>query len=185
MVLWFINFNYLYLTFASNSNEVVQSQMGGLRMNRNRQRRIFIVLFFVLIVLLLSGFVYFFILQTPSNQAEKAVEKFYEYEQEGAFSESWEMFHPYMKERFDKGDYLQDRPHVFFHHFGVNTFTFTLEKAELVRNWQIEEEVEPIDEVYKVTVVQYYQGLYGNFEIVQDVYATSLDGKWTILWDYK
>lgn len=154
-------------------------------MNRNKHRRVLIVLFLVIIVLLFSGLVYFFVFQTPSNQAKKAVEKFYEYEQDGSFSESWEMFHPYMKERFEKGDYLQDRAHVFFQHFGVNSFTFTLKKAELVRNWQIEEDAEPIEEVYKVTVTQYYQGMYGNFEIVQDVYTTLLDGKWTVLWDYK
>jgi hypothetical protein len=90
-----------------------------------------------------------------------------------------------MKERFEKGHYLQDRPHVFLNHFGVNTFTFSVGDGELVQNWQIEEDAEPIDEVYLVPVTQYYQSKYGNFALVQDIFATNIDGEWTILWDYK
>ncbi len=129
--------------------------------------------------------VFVFIINSPSNQAEKAVKKFYTYERNGEFAESWEMFHPLMKERFEKAEYLQDRAHVFFNHFGVNTFTFSIEDTERIRNWQLEEDAEPIDKVYRVTVYQYFQGTYGNFTIVQKVYATSLDGEWTVLWDYK
>ena len=154
-------------------------------MKRNQRKPLIIFLLLLVVVLLVCYLVYTFILNTPANQAEEAVEEFYTYEQEGAFSNSWEMFHPYMKERFEKGHYLQDRAHVFLNHFGVNTFTFSIENAELIRNWQIEEDAEPIDEVYHVPVTMYYQGKYGNFAIIQDVYATNIDGGWTILWDYK
>ncbi len=113
------------------------------------------------------------------------MEEFYSYEAKGAYAESWEMFHPFMKERFEKGDYLQDRPHVFLNHFGVNTFTFQIEDAEKIEGWQIEEDSETIEVVYKVTVSQRFEGRYGNFEIVQDVFTTDIDGEWTVLWDYK
>ncbi|MFS0674033.1 hypothetical protein [Ornithinibacillus sp. 179-J 7C1 HS] len=154
-------------------------------MNRNKQKNVLKILIVVVMIGLIGGFVYVFIFNTPSNQAQQAVEEFYKYEQEGAFAESWDMFHPYMKERFEKGKYLEDRPHVFLNHFGVNTFTFTIDDTKQVRDWQMEEDAEPIDEVYKITVTQYFQGIYGNFEIVQDVYATLQDDEWTILWDYK
>ncbi len=157
----------------------------GYSMKRNNRRPMFILLLLIVFVLLVCYVIYTFILNTPSNQAENAVEEFYTYEQEGAFSDSWEMFHPYMKERFEKGYYLQDRAHVFFNHFGVNTFSFSIEDSELIRNWQIEEDAELIDEVYHVPVTQYYQGKYGNFTIAQDVYVTNIDGEWAILWDYK
>jgi hypothetical protein len=155
-----------------------------MKRRRTNYKLLFIVLLLVVIASV-SFFIYLFIRNTPVNQAEKAVENFYSYEQEGAFSDSWEMFHPFMKERFEKGQYLQDRPHVFLNHFGVNTFTFSIGDGELVQNWQIEEDAEPIDEVYLIPVTQYYQSKYGNFAIVQDIYATNIDGEWTILWDYK
>ncbi|WP_042146886.1 hypothetical protein [Paucisalibacillus sp. EB02] len=154
-------------------------------MKRKNHRPLFAVLLLLVVLLVCCYFIYTFFLNTPSNQAEDAVEEFYTYEQEGAFSNSWEMFHPYMKERFEKGYYLQDRAHVFLNHFGVNTFTFSIEHAEVIHDWQIEEDAETIDEVYHIPVTQYYQGKYGNFSIVQDVFVTNLDGEWTILWDYK
>lgn len=154
-------------------------------MKRTNRRPMLILLLLIIISLLCCYLFYTFFLNTPSNQAENAVEEFYSYEQEGAFSDSWEMFHPFMKERFEKGHYLQDRAHVFLNHFGVNTFTFSIEDAEVVHDWQIEEDAETIDEVYHIPVTQYYQGKYGNFSIVQDVYVTNLDEEWTILWDYK
>src|SRR5690606_17000067 len=154
-------------------------------MKRTNRRPMLILLLLIIISLLCCYLFYTFFLNTPSNQAENAVEEFYSYEQEGAFSDSWEMFHPFMKERFEKGHYLQDRAHVFLNHFGVNTFTFSIEDAEVVHDWQIEEDAGTIDEVYHIPVTQYYQGKYGNFSIVQDVYVTNLDEEWTILWDYK
>jgi hypothetical protein len=157
-------------------------------MNRRRgiNNKVFISLLLAIFSLCaVAILIYIFIINSPSNQAEEAVTAFYEYEKEGAISASWEMFHPLMKERFEKGEYLQDRIHVFFNHFSVNTFTYTIEDSELIRNWQIEEDAEPIDEVYRVVVSQYFEGKYGNFELVQPVYVTNLDGEWKILWDYK
>jgi hypothetical protein len=155
-------------------------------MKRNHNKKLLFSIFAIILVLcLVLYFVYFYIINSPSNQAEEAVEAFYTYEQDGAFSESWEMFHPLMKEHFEKGHYLQDRVHVFFNHFDVNTFTFTIEDSELIRNWQIEEDAEPLEEVYRVLVSQYFEGKYGNFQIIQNVYVTNLDGEWKVLWDYK
>ncbi|MFZ3577172.1 hypothetical protein [Virgibacillus sp. DJP39] len=121
----------------------------------------------------------------PEDQAKEAVNTFYTYEQDGAFSESWAMFHPLMQEKFTKGGYIQDRAHVFMNHFGVVTFTYTLGEAVKVLNWEIEDGADPIPTVYGVTVTQDYKSKYGNFSIVQDVYATVVDDKWKIIWNYK
>ncbi|MFD1848706.1 hypothetical protein [Oceanobacillus bengalensis] len=150
--------------------------------NRNSKK----LTFFLLIIILLSIIVFIFsrIIFSDKSQAERAVEKFYEYEQAGMFSESWEMFHPYMQEKFTKGDYIEDRPHVFFNHFGVSSFSFSIDDVDKVKDWFIEDVKEPIALAYEMTVYQRYKGKYGNMTIYQSVYATEVDGEWKILWDY-
>lgn len=119
------------------------------------------------------------------KKAEEAVRKFYQYEQKGNFSESWDMFHPLMQERFSKGHYIQDRAHVFLNHFGVDTFDVVLGDAEKMDRWKMTGEAEPLEDVYKVPVTMVYKGKYGNFNIQQDVFAVKEEGEWKILWDYK
>lgn len=41
-------------------------------------------------------------------EAKQTVHRFYQYESEGRFSESWELFHSLMKEKFSKGYYIQE-----------------------------------------------------------------------------
>ncbi|TFB19220.1 hypothetical protein E3U55_10910 [Filobacillus milosensis] len=122
--------------------------------------------------------------KSPEEQAAEAVHQFYTYEQDGTFSESWEMFHPLMQQKFDKGYYIQDRAHVFMNHFGVTTYSYTLSEPTKVTNWAMEDGAEPLEQAIKFAIYKTYKGKYGNFTIVQDVYATELQGKWRILWDY-
>jgi len=137
-----------------------------------------------LVLILIIVMIYFLIGKSPEDHAKAAIEVFYAFEQDGAYSDSWEMFHPLMQEKFEKGHYLQDRAHVFMNHFGVTTFEYTVEDATEVTEWQMDEEAEPIDTVYEATVSQVYKGKYGNFTLVQEVFAVELDGEWRILWDY-
>ncbi|MFD1362105.1 hypothetical protein [Lentibacillus salinarum] len=135
---------------------------------------------------ILTGILLFILFhKSPEEQAGDAVETFYTYEQNADFTDSWEMFHPYMKERFAKTHYLQDRAHVFMDHFDVETFGFTVGSAAEMEDWQPDDEEELIEVVYKVPVEMHYEGKYGNFTLVQNVFATEVDGEWTILWDYK
>ncbi|WP_163971886.1 hypothetical protein [Oceanobacillus halotolerans] len=151
-----------------------------------RQKRGINYMVLILSVIIIAGVsTMIFLLTSPEHQAKKAVDTFYAYEQEGAFSESYTMFHPYMKEKFDKGHYLQDRAHVFLNHFDVETFSYSLGDASKVTNWKMEENTESIGTVYHIPVSQVFKGKYGNFTIVQDVYAAKEGGEWTILWDYK
>ncbi|WP_231514869.1 hypothetical protein [Oceanobacillus salinisoli] len=136
---------------------------------------------FALLIVILFFSLFFF---SSGRQAKNTVETFYEYEQQGYYSESWEMFHPYMQEKFQKGHYMEDRPHVFRNHFGVDTFSFSIGDVKKVNDWIMEEGKEPIDTAYRVTVYQGFSGKYGRFTITQHVYATETEDDWKILWDY-
>lgn len=138
----------------------------------------------VLSLIFVIVMIYFFIGKSPEDHAKTAIEAFYAFEQDGAFAESWEMFHPLIQDKFEKGDYLEDRAHVFMNHFGVNTFEYTVDDVIEVTDWQMEEGEETIDTVYEATVSQMYKGKYGNFTLVQEVFAVEIDGEWKILWDY-
>src|SRR5699024_18114 len=141
----------------------------------------------VVILIVLVAVAVFFLLfyKSSEEQAAEAVIAFYAYEQDADFSDSWEMFHPLMKEKFDKVDYMQDRAHVFMDHFGVTTFTYTVGQVTEIKEWSMENDAEPIDIVYQVPVTQVFKGEYGNFSLVQNVFVTEVDGEWKILWDYK
>ncbi|MCA0984700.1 hypothetical protein LCL89_11650 [Halobacillus yeomjeoni] len=148
----------------------------------NRNFIVFITLF---VLILIGGSIAAYLYTSPSNQAKNTVETFYDFEKEGNFSSSWKLFHPYMKERFDKGHYIQDRAHVFMNHFGVETFTYTLKSSvEKINSWKPDKEAKAIGPVYAVTVVQTFKGKYGHFSIQQKVFVKKEKKEWTILWDY-
>ncbi|MDG5786710.1 hypothetical protein QA612_04340 [Evansella sp. AB-P1] len=128
--------------------------------------------------------VVFFMFLSPSQQAKNVVDAFYSYEQESRFSSSWDLFHPLMKEKFSRNNYMQDRNHVFMNHFGVDTFSYTLSRPKKKTNWRMSEDAEVIDTVYKVTVTKKYKGKYGNFQIIQDTYAAKEENDWKVMWNY-
>lgn len=148
----------------------------------NGKAFIILIVFSAIVVLLFISFMNF--TKSPEDQATEAIHKFYQFEQEGAFSHSWEMFHPQMQQKFDKAHYIQDRAHVFMNHFGVHTFAYSLSGPTEVTDWTMEDGAERIDRLYKFDVSITYKGKYGNFTIVQGVYATEVAGEWRILWDY-
>ncbi len=121
---------------------------------------------------------------SPDNEAVAVVEEFYEYEQAGEFSSSWNLFHPSMKERFTKGFYIQDRAHVFMNHFGVETFDFKIGEPEHMEQWKMTKDSPVMKDVYKMLVTQTYKGKYGNFDLQQEVFAVEEKEKWKIVWDY-
>lgn len=152
-------------------------------MKKGQGKGLLVVFLLVVITAIIAG-VYILRMTTPERQAEMAVDAFYTYEQEGAFSDSWEMFHPLMQEKFSKGHYLENRPHVFMNHFDVTTFTYSISDAQKMNDWAIEADAEPIDVVYYVQVSQNFNGKYGNFTIVQDVYVSMVEEEWRVMWDY-
>lgn len=137
------------------------------------------ILILVLIFIMLRGLLF-----SSSHQAVKIVEEFYSYEQEGNFSDSWNLFHPYMKQRFTKSAFIQDRAHVFIGHFGTETFTYEIGEAEKFDSWKPEDSQTVIKNGYKMLVTQKYNGKYGKFNFQQEVYVVKHKDKWVILWDY-
>ncbi|WP_042462678.1 hypothetical protein [Neobacillus dielmonensis] len=124
------------------------------------------------------------IFATSGKAAEEVVGQFYQYEQEGDFANSWELFHSSMKKKFTKSNYIQDRAHVFMNHFGVETFSYTLEKPEKIKTWRMEKTAPVLKNVYKVLVRQTYKGKYGHFDLEQEIYLVKEKGDWKIMWDY-
>ncbi|WP_211749186.1 hypothetical protein [Paenibacillus sp. Marseille-Q4541] len=122
---------------------------------------------------------------TNEEEAVQIIEQFYAFEQEGDFGSSWELFHSLMKEKYKKPDYVQTRAHVFMQHFGTNTFQYNLSEPERKFDVQLVEGKEPLKEVYLITVTQIYHSSFGNFKIVQPVYAAEESGEWRVLWSFQ
>jgi len=122
---------------------------------------------------------------SESSKALEAVEQFYKYEQVGDFGSAWELFHPYMQQRFAKSDYIQKRAHIIMQDFGVRTFEVNTGTPKLVKDWRMSQDAELIAEVYEIDVTEVFHSPYGNFEIVQPCYAAYHSGQWTLLWSYQ
>jgi predicted small secreted protein len=137
----------------------------------------------VIVIILVAVFVKAFIF-SAKEQANSVVEEFYTHEQEGDFTKSWELFHPFMKEKWDKPAYINDRAHVFMGHFGAETFDFTIEYVDQFKEWKMSKDHKPIKGAYKFHVLQTYKGKYGKFNFEQDVFVVENKNKWQILWDY-
>ncbi|SHP76694.1 Uncharacterised protein [Mycobacteroides abscessus subsp. abscessus] len=153
-------------------------------MYNNRNRRGFLPIILLLVIIIGGYIIIRYVLFSPSRQAIHVVEKFYEYEQTGDYSNSWELLHSMMKERLPKGGYIQDRVHVFMGHFGADTFEFKINEKRELSNWKMTKESKALDTVYEVKVTQSYKGKYGTFEFVQYVYVAEEKGDWLILWDF-
>lgn len=144
-----------------------------------------ILLFGIIMVSILVISAYLVVKSSPENQAEEACKEFFTYEQQGAFSKSWEMLHPIVKDKFAKDTYIQDRSEAIMNYFGVLYFTYSFGEVEEIKDWAPTTDAEPIPTVYRITVSQHFNGKYGNITIVQDVYMTEVEGEWSVLWDYK
>jgi hypothetical protein len=138
---------------------------------------------FILIMVIVI-FILFIQVFSSAKQAKKAVDNFYTYEQQGNFSDSWELFHPYMKEKFPKAAFIQDRSHVFIGHFGTETFTYTIDDAEEFDEWRPQKDHSIFKDGYRMVVTQKYKGKYGSFNFQQEVFVVEHKGDWLLLWDY-
>ncbi|RXJ01662.1 hypothetical protein DS745_09275 [Anaerobacillus alkaliphilus] len=145
------------------------------------------IIFFVLaIVIVLLLFLVGKTLFGPSQS--DIVKSFYKYEQKMDFTHSYDLFHPLMQDKFSREWYFRQRYHVFFEHFEVDTFQFTVGKGKKLSEWQMSEDSLLLENVYMFTVTKSYNSKrYGNFSLIQDVFVAKDDetGKWKVLWSYK
>ena len=149
---------------------------------RKKNNLILLVIISICFLLVLVGSINY--LFSPSYKSKKVVEAFYMYEQKGYFSDSWELLHPHMKDRWSKSQFMTDRYHVFIGHFGTETFQFTIKESDKIKGWRMAEGLKPFDVTYKFTVMQTYKGKYGKFSFIQEVYVAKDKDDWKILWDY-
>jgi hypothetical protein len=147
---------------------------------RQQQRFIQLIIIGAAIVLVMS----LLIAMIPSNSGVNVIKAFYKHEQKQEFWNSYELFHPYMKERFTREHYIDRRIHIFVNHFGVETYDLEFGQSKKIKNWKMSDDHEPLEEVYKVPVTKTYESTFGRFSIVQNVYSVKEDGNWYVLWDY-
>ena len=114
----------------------------------------------------------------------KVVKEFYEYEQEQEFWHSYELFHPYMQEFFSRSGYIDQRGHIFVDHFDVDSYELEVGKSRKLNEWQMSEEHELLFNVYEIPVTKTYQSQFGEFSLLQNVYAVKEDGDWHVLWNF-
>lgn len=142
----------------------------------------------LLLMLLLAGTIIFILgrllFSSPSSEAKSVVEQFYAFEQDANFSGSWNLFHPYMKGKFTKAAYIQDRSHVFIGHFGAETFSYEISEVEELNRWKAAKGEKPFKSAYKFEVIQKFTGKYGRFSFFQEVYVVEHKKEWVILWNY-
>ncbi|MGJ9459602.1 hypothetical protein [Oceanobacillus sp. CF4.6] len=146
---------------------------------RSNVNYIFIAVFAIVVGIVIFVFQLTWI--SPSQQAKNVVNEFYGYEQEAAFTASWELLHPLMQERWSKTAYITDRAHVFMGHFGVETFEFAIEEVGEIETWKMAEDSPSLKEVYLFNVTQSYHGKYGKFHFSQVVYVVNTKDTWKIL----
>lgn len=153
-------------------------------MRRRRRLPVPLILLSIGAVILIL-FLYSLIHKTPESKAEALVRSFYTYEKDSDFSSSWELFHPQMKEKFDKSNYIQQRNHVFVGHFGTNTFTYSVGKADKIKSWKMAKNAPTLQGVYKVPITQTFKSTFGTFTIHQEIFVAQHKKEWAILWSYQ
>lgn len=121
-----------------------------------------------------------------SSKPKDIVSKFYKYEQRMDFTHAYDLFHPLMQENFSREWYFSERHRIFFDHFDVDTFQYTVGKGTKLSEWQMSEDSPVLEDVYRYPVTKTYRSArFGNFSIHQDVFtAKDEDGSWKLLWSY-
>lgn len=153
---------------------------------RPAARRYPILPMVALVLLVVTVLVFAFNLFRSSDvrKVKAVIGQFYGYEQTGDFGSSWELFHSQMKERYPKDVYIQARAYIFMQQLGARSFSFDIGDATRVSVWRMEEEAEPLSGVYRTTVSQRMNTVFGWLELRQDVYAAREDGEWKLLWPF-
>ncbi|WP_226529244.1 hypothetical protein [Metabacillus niabensis] len=152
-----------------------------MRKRRGNAVPLVIVIIILMIVLIVSVRLFS---SFANNDPEDIVSTFYHYEQEGDFGSAWELFHPAMQERFSKNAYVTERSHIYMSHYGVTTFEYEIVEEEEIQNWKMAEDQETFPTAYKLTAEQQFKSKFGDFTILQNVYAVEHEGEWRIVWQY-
>ncbi|WP_156477327.1 hypothetical protein [Rossellomorea vietnamensis] len=119
-----------------------------------------------------------------SNNPEQVIEDFYDFEKEGDFGSSWELFHSEMKKKFSKSTYIQTKNHVFMEHMDVDSFEVEVEEISDQKEFKFSKDGPTFKNVKKGDVLMTYDSQFGKLTINQTCYAVEEEGEWKIIWDY-
>jgi hypothetical protein len=118
------------------------------------------------------------------NEAIQTVEAFYSAEQSGDYGGAWTMLHSEMKKKFTQADYIQKRTSLFMDAYGAKTFSFEIDEVDHLKKWRMTSDDAYIKDVYKITVIQSFTGIFGDVKIYKDVFVAKEQNEWKILWQY-
>lgn len=101
----------------------------------------------------------------PSRQAKHVVEGLYEYEQTGDYSNSWELLHTSMKERFPKGGNIHRIESIYL--WGILALMPLSLKSVIKENSSIgnDKRKQEQNSVNEIKVTQSYEGKYGTLDL--------------------
>ncbi|RLQ96868.1 hypothetical protein [Falsibacillus albus] len=155
----------------------------GVRRRRSNSAVLALVGGSVLVIGMLFLLIHFF--PSEKHEAERTVDRFYMFEQQGEFGQSWNLFHSLMKDKFSKDTYVKRREDIFWNHFKAKTFTYTIGKLEKKSSWKMEGANETFKDVYVTTASKTYHSSFGIFTMKQKCVVVKEDGNWRILWVYR
>lgn len=141
----------------------------------------FLLFFALLIVIGFSG--YYGWTHWSRNEAIQTVKDFYLAEQGGDYGSAWAMLHSDMKKKFTQSDYIQKRT-ALLDAFGAKTFSFKIDDVDHLKQWRMTGDSSYLKDVYRITVIQSFTGVFGKTQIYKDVYVTKDKNEWKILWQY-
>lgn len=156
---------------------------------RRQQMRRLLLVFSGLFLVSIFGYSFFSSSSILTSQSpgdpQNVVEQFYSYERAGDFGSAWELFHPLMKERFTKQDYIRTRAQVFLQNFGVETFEVEMGNGTAEDSWKMSAASPELSSVQKFPVTLVYKSHFGLLKLVQDVYVAKEGEHYRILWPYE
>lgn len=136
------------------------------------------------VIIMMMIFLFISIGERYSNNPEQVIEDFYDFEKEGDFGSSWELFHSEMKKKFSKSTYIQTKNHVFMEHMDVDSFEVEVEEISDQKEFKFSKDGPTFKNVKKGDVLMTYDSQFGELAINQTCYAVEEEGEWKIIWDY-
>lgn len=136
------------------------------------------------VIIMMMIFLFISVGERYSNNPEQVIEDFYDFEKEGDFGSSWELFHSEMKKKFSKSTYIQTKNHVFMEHLDVDSFEVEVEEISDQKEFKFSKDGPTFKNVKKGDVLMTYDSQFGKLTINQTCYAVEEEGEWKIIWDY-
>jgi len=149
------------------------------------QKRIALKILLGMVVVLILGFSFYYVwTHWPRHEVIQTVKEFYDDEQGGDYGSAWTLLHPQIKKKFTQADYIEKRTTLFMDDYGVKGFSYKIDDVDHLKKWRVNADSPYLKDVYRVTVIQSFTGIFGKAQLYKDVYVAKDQGEWKILWEY-